>query len=632
MKKIFVLLYFMIIGAPVFTIQAQSKNAQIEIPAVYSNISQDADGKMYLEKDGKKHYEINQPAKYKLSVVKGNPQGTADGIQFDFGDFNGILYYGFIPYGDSRHPLPVYFKRFSNVKEGKASIDVKGELAGRYDMVAWEKTGKGTLGYRLVAKNGSIVYDGKVSFKGTGPFEIDVTIEEGPFVDIVKPDGATISFETNQAVKASVSVGGKTFSDSQAAKHHEITLSGLNPNQTYTYQVNYGDNSQSYAFQTSPKPGSRIPFTFSYASDSRNGQGGGERNVYGANFYIMKRIMALNKFRNIAFAQFSGDLINGYLTDIDEMHLQYANWKRAVEPFAHYFPIYKSMGNHEALMRVFGTGRFRVSVDRFPFDTESAEKAFQDNFVLPSNGPSSEDGAYYDPNPNQDDFPSYRENVYFYTYDNVAVIVLNSNYFYAPSTGEVASSSGNIHAYILDQQLAWLKKTVNNLENDVNIDHVFITQHTPFFPNGGHVGDDMWYRGNNKVRAVVAGKAVKKGIIERRDELLDIVVNQSSKVRAILTGDEHNYAKTQVGPETNIYPEDYPEDKKLKLSRTIYQVNNGAAGAPYYAQEQTPWTPFVSGFTTQNAVVFFHVEGQKLSMEVMNPDTLEPVDSLELKK
>lgn len=142
----------------------------------------------------------------------------------------------------------------------------------------------------------------------------------------------------------------------------------------------------------------------------------------------------------------------------------------------------------------------------------------------------------------------------------------------------------------------------------------------------------MWYRGNNKVRAVVAGKAVKKGIIERRDELLDIVVNQSSKVRAILTGDEHNYAKTQVGPETNIYPEDYPEDKKLKLSRTIYQVNNGAAGAPYYAQEQTPWTPFVSGFTTQNAVVFFHVEGQKLSMEVMNPDTLEPVDSLELKK
>ncbi len=139
-----------------------------------------------------------------------------------------------------------------------------------------------------------------------------------------------------------------------------------------------------------------------------------------------------------------------------------------------------------------------------------------------------------------------------------------------------------------------------------------------------------WYRGNNDVRAYVAGQPLAKGIIERRDELLDILVNKSTKVVAILTGDEHNYNRLKLSAETEIYPEGY-DKKKIKLSRTIYQINNGAAGAPYYAQERTPWTPHVSGFTTQNAVVFFHVDGKKISVEVLNPDTLEEVDRFELR-
>ena len=122
----------------------------------------------------------------------------------------------------------------------------------------------------------------------------------------------------------------------------------------------------------------------------------------------------------------------------------------------------------------------------------------------------------------------------------------------------------------------------------------------------------------------------KKGIIERRDELLDLIVNDSQKVIAILTGDEHNYCRTEIGPETEIYDKDW-DGKELKLSRTIYQINNGAAGAPYYAQEETPWTPFTSSFTTQNALVFFHVDGKKIRMEVLNPDTLEVVDELDLR-
>jgi hypothetical protein len=179
----------------------------------------------------------------------------------------------------------------------------------------------------------------------------------------------------------------------------------------------------------------------------------------------------------------------------------------------------------------------------------------------------------------------------------------------------------------MDNQLAWFQNTMNELEKNTQIDHIFVTIHTPFFPNGGHVKDDMWYNGDNSIRPVVAGKKVAKGIIERRDELLDIIVNKSKKTKAILTGDEHNYARTKIGPNTNIYPKKYPAEK-IKLSREIWQINNGAAGAPYYAQEETPWSDQVEGFTTQNALVIFDVNGAEINMRVLNPDTLEEVDEL----
>jgi len=617
-----------------FSCKSLSQSAkQSVIPNVYTNIFEDEEGKLYLEKDGKKIYEtISNPDKT-LTNMKGNPRGTAKGIAFDFGipDFSGTLYFGFIPFEDSKYPLPVYFHTPSTISKGKTNLNIK-QLAGKYDMINWEKNGKGTVGYRVVNSRGDILYDGIVPFNVTeAGFEVAEGIIEGPFVNLITHSGTTISLETNTSTIATVAVNGKEYA-SETGQHHEIKITGLEADTVYPYSITVGNNIQNYSFKTAHKPGARKPFTFAYASDSRNGKGGGERNIYGANFYIMKKIMALSKQENISFMQFSGDLINGYLSNVDQMNLQYANWKRAIEPFAHYFPVYVSMGNHEALTRVFKEekDRYGVSVDRFPFETESAEVIFANNFVNPDNGPISEDGATYDPNSKQQDFPPYKENVFYYRHDNVAVVVMNSDYFYAPSTSQIPLTSGGLHAYIMDQQFAWVAETINMLENDVTIDHIFVTEHTPFFPNGGHVKDDMWYNGDNNKRTWVAGKPLEKGIIERRDQLLDLFVNKSKKVIAILTGDEHNYARTEIGPDTNIYPENY-KPGKIKLSRTIYQINNGAAGAPYYAQEQTPWSDKATGFTTQNALVLFHVNAQNIDVEVVNPDTLERFDGYKLR-
>ncbi|MCK4465166.1 MAG: metallophosphoesterase family protein, partial [Bacteroidales bacterium] len=426
----------------------------------------------------------------------------------------------------------------------------------------------------VIDQNGSIIYDGKISFMGTGPFEVINTIISGPFINILNSNGVTISFETSEKSICEIEVDNMIFKDKTEVTQHEIEISGLEPDTRYSYTIRYGEPEQSYTFKTSPLPGTRKRFIFSYSSDSRGGSGWGERNLYGANVYMIKKIMAVSTQYEVAFAQFTGDLISGYLTSGDEMLLQYHNWKNCVAPFAHYFQVTMSMGNHESYNFIFEDtiAQYKVSIDKFPYDNESSEALFASVSVNPHNGPESEDGSNYDPDPEHNDFPSYDENVFYYTYDNVAIVCLNSNYWYTPSTFFVTRIGGNIHGYVMDNQLKWFKKTLRKFEKDPTIDHVFVTIHTPFFPNGGHVSDDMWYSGHNTYRPWIAGQPVKEGIIERRDQLLDLAINQSDKVVAFLTGDEHNYCKTELGPATQIYPDEY-KGKQLKLKRTIYQIN-----------------------------------------------------------
>ena len=97
------------------------------------------------------------------------------------------------------------------------------------------------------------------------------------------------------------------------------------------------------------------------------------------------------------------------------------------------------------------------------------------------------------------------------------------------------------------------------------------------------------------MRPVVAGTPVAKGIIERRDDLLALI-QRHRKVVAVLTGDEHNYNRLRLDTKVPIYPDGWT-GPRVKLDRPFFQINNGAAGAPYYAQEQTPWSAFVQAET-----------------------------------
>jgi hypothetical protein len=648
----FTLLQFLLVIYILFAGKGNSFAQKIQVPKVLSNISVDNQG-VHIENKGNKIYAISPRPSYTHENFTGNITGSAKGIHFNFKQksLNGLLYYGFIPINDSKYPQPVYFSNVEKITEGYAEISVK-DMKGKFDMISWMEKERGIMGYRVMNGNNNILYDGKINFIATefletdgvtrtvaygqqvpvkpNPFRVDQSLIEGPFIARLKHDGATIQLKTHLKGKIIILVNGKKFT-SKGNTLHEIAVTDLEPDTNYEYDVLYGSFAEEYSFRTAPTPGSRTAFSFAYASDSRSGNGGGERNLYGVNVYIMKKIMALNMQEKVRFMQFSGDMITGYRDNPDGMQLEYINWKRAIEPFARYIPVITAMGNHEASVINFfdPVSKFRYQVDKFPYDKVSSEAIYQKEFVNPLNGPESEDGSVYDPDESTIDFPSYKESVFYYIYDNIAMVVLNSDYWYTPSVKGIQVTGGNIHGYVMDNQLEWFGTTMKTLENDPNLDHIFVTIHTPFFPNGGHVHDDMWYNGDNSFRPVIAGKSVEKGIIERRDELLDIIVNKSKKVKAILTGDEHNYARTLIGPGTNIYPDKYMPEK-ITLSREVWQINNGAAGAPYYAQEETPWSEYVQGFTTQNALVIFDIEGETIKMRVLNPDTLEEVDELDL--
>lgn len=623
-----------------FTVVTSALFAQTEqapIPSVYGNLSYNKSGNLQgKQTDGSSVTLFRKPAWYTLSGVTPEVRGEKDGLRLLFSAERlrgGTLVYGLIPYGQHNYPAAVLRFQTSIDDHGESLLPVRKDLNEGYDHTGWRISGRGVVGYRLIDSNGVMIHEGKVAFTADASrFYPHPGILRGPFVSCQTDSSVTVWYETSEPVLTQIDLDADTldFTGTIPVKRHEYTLRGLRSDTEYRYTVRCGDLEQSYHFRTAPAPGASTPFVFAYASDSRSGYGGGERNMYGTNSQIMGRIGALALHEGAAFVQFTGDQSDGYVSDPDEWRLQAANWIQAVEPYWHYVPFHVGMGNHEALGWA-STARNWGAIDGFPFETYSAEALFGELFVEPINGPDSEDGAVYDPNPDTPgDFPTYRENTYAYTFGNTAMIVLNSDYWFAPLLRSLRPIGGNLHGYIMDRQMEWLAQTLQAFENDHNIDHVFLTIHTPPFPNGGHRGDCMWYNGDNSNRPWVAGQPVEKGIIERRDEFLDLCVNQSSKVVAFLCGDEHNYNRMRIDDQTPRYPEDW-DKVRLPLRRTVWQVINGAAGAPFYGKQELPWSAGVEGFTVQNALCFFEVSGKAVKLRVVNPDTLEEIDRVDLR-
>lgn len=595
-------------------------NNKPSIPAVLNGISYNGEGKLVLANGGQNYVEVEKKEPYRLSQMIGNPTGGETGIMLDvqMPGFNGTVAYG--PYVETaEYPTVAFLPRDVKMTDGKALLEFKKVFAKANDFYRFQDKGKGIIGYRVMDASGRIIYEGRVAFQGKGPYEVLPTIIEGPMVNNLTQEGCVISYETQVPVKTSILVGNKTFADEAASTHHEIMVRGLEPATNYKYSVSYGDRTDNHSFKTGAKDGSRKAFTFAFASANRATTGGGERDFGGTNYQSTRAVMAAAVMNNAAFIQTTGDFTNGGNISEDGHLMEYANFKRALEPFWFKTPVYIGFGDHEPNKKLLtdAVAKKSQSIEVFPYETHSGEATFAKAFVNPSNGPESEDGASYDPNPSMLDFPTYKENVFYYTYDNVAMIVLNTEYW---ESKDPKITSGCPEGYIMDQQVKWLKETMQKMEQNPNIDHIFVNIHGAAFPNGDHLADAMWWNGDNASRAWVAGKPLPKGAIERRDEILDICVNNSKKFLSFLSGDEHNFSFLQITQDSKIYLEGYT-GSKIKISRPFYNINNGGGGSAPYGLLPSPWSNDYKYFTEPPVLALISVNGKSVKLKAMSAET-----------
>jgi len=607
----------------VITSHAQIKSGS-EIPTVLTNLSYNGSGKLTLKTGGQSYTDLAKVDEYKLSDIMGTLTGAETGIMIDLNrpGYNGTIAYG--PYNETAtYPSVAFLPRNVKIADGKALLEIKNTFTKATDFFHLADKGNGVLGYRIIDATGRIIYEGRVAFEGKGPYKVIPTIVQGPMVNDILPTGCTLSYDTQVPMKTTVSVGDKSFGDNSEVTHHEITLNGLNPATAYTYTITYGERKDNHTFTTAPAEGSRKPFTFAFASANRATTGGGERDFGGTNYQSTRTVMAVAMMNNAAFLQCTGDFTTGGNSSEEGHMMEYANFKRALEPFWCKVPVYVGFGDHEPNKTSLRNEETKkgYSIELYPYATLSGEATFAKAFVNPKNGPQSEDGAAYDPDPSKLDFPTYKENVYYYTYGNIAMIVLNTEYW---ESKDPSVTGGCPEGYVMDQQTKWLKQTMMKMEANPNIDHIFVNVHGAVFPNGDHLSDAMYWNGDNTSRAFVGGKGLPKGTIERRDEILDMCVNNSKKFLSFISGDEHNFSLLQITPSTPIYKEGYT-GTKIKLSRPFYNINNGGGGSAPYAMLQSPWMGSFKYFTEPPSLAYITVNGKNVELNAVRAETFEKI-------
>ncbi len=578
-----------------------------------------------------------------------------DGSTLDPASIYGTIFAGPYPFEAEETEYPYGRFRVRGRIEGGAGTLPVGRLLGRYaNSEGWTDGGtilvQCDLFAALEGKDRHLgVYDTFVRFeKEGGRFEVLPHLVEGPFIGMVTSDDPTtalVSFRTSLPGEASVLLeGGRSFSSRSTGVRNEVRLSGLTPDTTYRYAVLFaGARTPWRSFRTAPRPGEG-EFTFAFSGDSRSGVGSGRTRYMGVNYATLERLMAEAYREDARFLLMGGDLVNGFTTSVADFESQLRAWKEATAGFRSSRPVYTAIGNHEALLRVRvdGKGRRRF-LDRWPYATESAEAVFAAEFMNPANGPASSDLRR----------PPYDETAFSFRYGPVLCIVFNNNYWavFGPK-----AYGGSPEGYIMDDQLDWIGKRLDEAQADSTVSHVILCGQEPVFPSGGHVDDAMWYGGDNTVRAsTFEGDSLsfeKEGIVEVRNRLVRMI-GAHPKVVAVLGSHEHAYHRVRIGPAVPvgvIALDDRDGDNRITppaerpspigdLPHDVWYIVCGGAGAPYYSEESAPWSDYWRAtphpeegyfYSSQESVLLFHATKETISLRVVNRcgETIDAIDDL----
>ena len=392
-----------------------------------------------------------------------------------------------------------------------------------------------------------------------------LTVIEGPNLAMVGEHTATVWWTTDLPSSGVLEINGRKLPSAASGVRHAIAAEDLEPGKEYEYTIvaKNGDDefrSRTYSLRTAPK---EPEFSFVFTCDGRTGAlGGGETALEGINGESARALSVQMDRHRPDFLFFTGDLISGYTTSVDDFRAQLRSWKRIYGPLWRWLPIYTGMGNHESLLNDFG--------DTAGFDksgTDSAEALFAQEFVHPQNGPE----------PEREGLPPYKGAVYSFDYAGCHFVQLNSDYWYSSNPQEMG---GNYFGRLLPGQLDWFEKDLAAARKN-GAKHIFVFVHEPAFPNGGHVSDALW------------GGGTVEGV-EVRDRFWTAV--SEAQVVAVFHGHEHNYSRMKIDEHTPVHRDGSPNPS---FKNPVWQIIQGAAGAPFYPIDRsTPWIDSVQKFVT----------------------------------
>lgn len=594
------------------------------------------------------------------------------GVKVDAKYIYGRVYYG--PYPFESAEISYAYKRFrgnAEITEGKAFLPLDVFLGERQNSENWINEGVLALRFDLSIVTGDKdyylgIYETYARFRVSGKtYEKLNVLLEGPHVNLTtseNPTRAVISFRTGSPVQASVVLDdGRAYTSSKSTGH-EIVLTGLEPGRTYTYQVVFDDyKTPGYTFRAAPPPG-EDNIVFAYTGDSRSGIGSGDRDVMGVNHATLERLANFAHIRKADLFLFGGDLINGNTSSPADFRSQMHSWKDAMTGYWNHRPVFACIGNHESLLRVFqNKAGNQLRMDRWPYDEQSSETVFAEELTHPINAPAVSDPKR----------PSYRETAYSFQYGAIKFIAFNNNYWVTKTVGANPRITGKIggcpEGYILPEQMDWLEKELNEAEKNLTVKYIILFAQEPVFPNGGHLGDAMWYDGDNSVRAYTwnshEGLLVPEvlGILEVRNRLVRMI-GANPKVAAVLGSDEHAYHKILIdkhvpvgapgidNPDLNgkvCQNEDHCS-ALADLKYPVWYLVSGGAGAPYYSGETTPWNSYWSKnpqqiskkkhtsstgcyyYSSQENILIFSAGKKGISVTVYNPygDVIDVIEDL----
>ncbi len=576
-----------------------------------------------------------------------------DGTEINPAHIYGRIYYG--PYPFEAWETNYAYKRFrlsTAVKGGKADLGLKNFFRDKSNSEGWTDRGRICLRFDLYLEQEGAdrhigLHDIFVNFeKNQAGFLKSPSLVEGPFAGLIhsgNPGQATIVFQTDRPTRAAVVLDGKkSIPSKQKGDRHEVLLTGLKPDSDYWYQVEIdGVLSRPYHLKTAPRPG-QGEIIFAYTGDSREGVGPGTLAYMGLNYDTLEKLMNEAYTMGSDFFIMGGDLVNGYTTSPEDFAAQLQAWKQAVTGLWNGRPVYPAIGNHETLLKNFDDGSsYGVSLDRWPYETDSAEAVFAREFFNPTNGPAPADPRR----------PSYKENVFSFQYGPVLCIAFNNNYWASYRSDEYG---GSPEGYIMPDQMEWIEKELERAEKDKTIKYILLYAQEPVFPNGGHIDDAMWWGGDNNVRAhtYTGGKLIpeEKGMIEVRNQFARLAA-KSPKVAAVLGSDEHAYHRVLISREVpigDVARDDKNNDGKINwpdekasplqdLKHPVWYLVSGGGGAPYYAHEDAPWNVYWQEkkpknyyYSSQENILLFKAGKDGISVRVYNPygEVLDEIENL----